>query len=409
MPRTLFVTFKMPYPLNSGTNQRVYHLLRALAGCGPITLVCFFSEERDRESLPALRSLCTEVHPVEQTDWGHASAYRGPRLQVWAHSFMEYLHPTVPVYMRWWESSAGGRLLAHLTRRPFDIVWAERIAALQVLPAGLGGRVIVDLDDLEYRKLGMRLRHGELYRRMPLDWIEYVKLRRFERGLTRRPYELLVCSEPDRARLGGGPRIRVVPNGVDLPALPDPAEEIPAEAPVFLFLGTMDYASNVDAVRFFASRILPLLRRRVPGARFLIVGRDPSPAVLSLHDGSSIVVTGTVPAVEPYLRGAAVVVAPIRFGGGTRIKILEAMAHRRPVVSTRTGVEGIEAEHERHLLVADAPEQFASSCERVWRDVGVRQRLVAAAEALVRTRYDWRRIEEQVRGFVRSRNAPGMA
>jgi polysaccharide biosynthesis protein PslH len=165
----------------------------------------------------------------------------------------------------------------------------------------------------------------------------------------------------------------------------------------------MSTEANADAVQFFARQIFPRIRRTLPRARTLIVGSRPTPEVLALHDGHSVVVTGTVPAVEPFLQHATMSVVPIRFGGGTRIKILEALAHGVPVVSTRIGAEGLEVEDGRHLLLADSPDDFADACISLSRDGARRAALSREGIKLARERYDWQVIEQQIQQVVAGR------
>jgi glycosyltransferase involved in cell wall biosynthesis len=237
-----------------------------------------------------------------------------------------------------------------------------------------------------------------------VEWLEVLRLRRWEQSLTKRGWEVVVCSEVDRAALGGGRAIWIVPNGVDLPKAGE-AGGSRQQDPILLFVGYMSYAPNVDAVTFFAHRVLPLIRREMPQAVFVIAGRDPSPTVRALHDGATIVVTGTVPDMEPYWRRAAISVAPIRVAGGTRIKILEAMAHRVPVVSTALGAEGLEALAGQHLLVADSPRDLAATCLRLLRDPSLGEPLTERGFDLVRTHYQWDQTRELVRQIVESSGA----
>jgi glycosyltransferase involved in cell wall biosynthesis len=264
-----------------------------------------------------------------------------------------------------------------------------------LLPSWLKTRVIVDLDDLEHRKLRRELALAKFHRKMLFDYLEFLKLRRLECNLPEASGEFVVCSETDRRILDPGAKARVVPNGVDIPPCMDDVDDN-SSSPVLLFVGSMAYPPNVDAVQFFTREILPLVRREVPAARFMIVGRDPSPAVWRLHDNTTVVVTGTVPDVEPYLRQATVVVAPIRVGGGTRVKILEAMAHQRPVVATSIGAEGLEVESESHLLIANSAPAFAHACMQLLRDQNNRRVLARRAYELVRAKYDWSKIERKV-------------
>ena len=403
--RTLFIVNRVPFPLTTGSNQRVFHLLRAVAAVSEATLVCATEQGKEPPEWEAVGEICRKAFffPVESYAW-HRSAPL-PRAAQWVHSTAEYLRLGKPVQWQLFRSAEGARLVEGLCAEGFDLIWVEKMSSLPLLPDGVNSRVVIDLDDLEHRKLGHRLRHADLYRSLPLDCVELLKLRRFERRLLRRPYELLVCSTLDRRALGDGPQVRVVPNGVDIPERPVDRESPPA-APVLLFVGTMHYQPNADAMRFFVRRVFPLVRQGCPQAQLQIVGGNPGPEVLELHDGRAVFVRGAVPRVEPYLERAAVVVAPIRFGGGTRIKILEAMAHRRPVVSTTVGAEGLEVEAGRHLLLADQPRAFAEACLRLLREPALGARLTAEGYELVRRQYDWRLIERRVQEIVLERPGP---
>ena len=399
--RTLFLSEQVPFPLDGARKQRIFHLLKGVASASDVTLVCFLRSEAERESLEPLRPLCRAIHCVPSHQWGHRDIYRKSRAAIWAHSLAEYLHPTEPALLRWYESSHARRLVAELCSRPFDVIWAERLVCMRLLPKGVQTRVIVDIDDLEHRKLAHRLRHSGWDPLKPFHALEYLKLKRIEDNFLRTRFEFAVCSALDRAHLENNPRVWVVPNGVDLPEGPSGAAAN-AEFPVFAFIGTMSYDPNVDAACYFARRILPLIRREIPEARFLIVGRDPAPAVQRLNDRYQVEVTGGVSDVAPYLQRAIAAVAPIRFGGGTRIKILEAMAHRKAVVSTSIGAEGLEVTSGEHLLIADTSENFAASCIALWQDRQLRDRLADSAQALIARQYTWDIAEDTVGRILRT-------
>jgi glycosyltransferase involved in cell wall biosynthesis len=229
-----------------------------------------------------------------------------------------------------------------------------------------------------------------------LQWADYFKLRRIENGLSRK-YEIAVCSQLDKEFVGGG-RVWVIPNGIDVPPVPEPSSC--PEAPNLVFIGLMSYAANADGISYFVQKIFPLIRRKVPAARFWIVGRDPTESVRALHDGSHVIVTGEVPCVKSYLRNATCVVVPLRFGGGTRIKILEAMAHRKPVVSTSVGAEGIDIQAGEHYLRGDDPVTFADACVSLLCAPALADQLASAAYQRVVERYQWSSIEDLVRDIV---------
>src|SRR5207237_23211 len=195
-----------------------------------------------------------------------------------------------------------------------------------------------------------------------------------------------VCSEHDRAavaRAHPGARVAVVPNGVRLPrSTPKP----PAAPFTFLFVGSLGYFPNEDAALFFGSAVLPRLRVLAPAAfRVHIAGSGPSARLRALSAEPEVWVTGPVTDIAAAYAGAHAVVIPLRAGGGTRIKLLEAFAYRRPAVSTAIGAEGLAIRNGAHTLVADTPDAFAKQCARLMEDAALREHLVARAFDLVRT------------------------
>src|SRR3989441_1639015 len=186
--------------------------------------------------------------------------------------------------------------------------------------------------------------------------------------------------------------ISVVPTGVDLGKYQYHTNQRPS-GPLVIFTGSMDWEANIDGVEYFCKDIWPRVLAQVPEARFRIVGRDPHPRVKRLAS-ESVEVTGTVPSIVDHLREAAVVVVPLRIGGGTRVKIYEGMAMGKATVSTTVGAEGLDVGHERDILLADDPGRFGDAVVMLLRDERARRRLEAAAAATAR-RYDWSVITER--------------
>jgi polysaccharide biosynthesis protein PslH len=208
---------------------------------------------------------------------------------------------------------------------------------------------------------------------------------------------VLVCSQQDRERLGGR-HVTVVPNGA--PRGENGASRVEGSS-TLLFCGTLGWEQNADAVLFFVREIRPLVRAERPDARFVVVGKHPSPAIRALHDGHRVTVVHDVPSVEPYYREAPGLVVPIRVAGGTRIKILEAFSLGTPVVSTSVGGEGLDVVPGEHLLVADTPRTFADRCLALLADPDLGRRLASRAVALVEVRYSWPAIEQSMIRMVR--------
>jgi len=178
----------------------------------------------------------------------------------------------------------------------------------------------------------------------------------------------------------------VVPNGVSAFPESDPGDEEPGE---MLFIGSLEYPPNIDAVTYFVQEILPRVQARHPGARVKIVGVRPREAALRLHNGADVVVAGSVPDLEPYYRKAALVVVPMRLGGGTRIKVLEALSHGKAVVTTSIGAEGLGLAGGDALEIVDGPDAFADACVRLLGDAGARRRLGENGRTQVLERYEW--------------------
>lgn len=208
----------------------------------------------------------------------------------------------------------------------------------------------------------------------------------------------LVVSERERdVLLHRSPtaRIDVIPNGVDVRSFDGAAPRGSEGKSTLLFVGSMDYHANIDAVMWFAQSVWPGISRKHPGLRFFIVGRNPPEAVRALAC-DSILVTGSVADVKPFYRDAVATVVPLRVGGGTRLKILEAMAAGVPVVSTSLGAEGIEAEPGKHLIIADTGEQLSSALTHLLSDAGLQNEIACAGRALVASKYDWNLLGDEL-------------
>jgi polysaccharide biosynthesis protein PslH len=293
-----------------------------------------------------------------------------------------------------------------LRRRPrglpeahiFDVVHVFRLAMVPFArswggPAGPTGPVWhLDLDDVEsvtrlrlaalYRSTGQpELAQREQHEADRYGTLEATVLSDFDR--------VYVCSELDRERLRRHPRkaeVRVLPNALPIPT--PAAVSMPRPRFTFLFVGTLGYYPNEDAVAYFCTEVLPRLRAAASGQfQVDVVGTGPSTVLSRLAGPPEVRVLGPVPSVAPAYGEADAVIVPVRGGGGTRIKVLEAFAFRRPVVSTSLGIEGIDAHPEEHVLIGDDPDAFARQCLRLLQDPPLRYRLAASAWSLFTRAY----------------------
>ncbi|MDR7543843.1 MAG: glycosyltransferase family 4 protein [Armatimonadota bacterium] len=287
----------------------------------------------------------------------------------------------------------------------YDLAWLSRLESYVALAPCVAAPMIVDLDDLEDHKLsgflgvsslsGGRSTGARITRVLSrLQGSRNVaRWRHLQAAAARSAAAVAVCSELDRQRLGA-PNAVVVPNGYDPQDRPVGRVTV-GDPPTLTFPGYHHYPPNADAARYLVKHIGPLVRRDVPGTQIRLVG--PADArIRPLHDPPRVVVTGFVDDIRCELARADVVAVPLRYASGTRIKILEAFAHRIPVVSTTIGAEGLEVTPGRHLIVADGAERFAEGCVTLLTQPEVRRAVVEAAAALFEERYRWDHIQELV-------------
>ena len=219
--------------------------------------------------------------------------------------------------------------------------------------------------------------------------VEFAKMLRYEQCAVRKLDHVIAVSGHDgdlMQRWVPASHLTVVPTGVDVQEF-RPDSSVSAEEPLVMFIGAMDWEPNIDGVENFCGTSWPAIKAKIPEARLRIVGRNPGRRVQRLAS-DSITVTGEVPSVVDHLREAAVVVVPLRIGGGTRLKIYEAMAMGKAVVSTSIGAEGLDVHHGRDLVLADTPIDFAAAVTRLLQDRELRRRYERAA-ADIASRHDW--------------------
>jgi glycosyltransferase involved in cell wall biosynthesis len=294
----------------------------------------------------------------------------------------------------------SAQMQAALDRRAaataYDLVQVEfSQMAYYRLPAGVPA--LLDLHNVEYEVLGRVAQGsgGDPLRRI-YNWSEYLKFRRDEPRLWRHFAGLLVTSERDGALVRAAwpeARLAVVPNGVDTDFFHPPTPgtgPAPGAPPQIVFTGMMAYYPNHDAVCAFAETAWPLLQQRVPDIRWAIVGAEPSPAVVALaRPGNGITVTGRVDDVRPYVWESHLSVVPLRMGGGTRLKIVEALAMGQAIVSTTLGCEGIAVTPGTDLLIADDPATQAATIADLLADPARAARIGAAGRTLAVAQYSW--------------------
>lgn len=376
--RILILTSTVPYPPHGGGHLRIFAVLRHLCREHTVDLISL-ATAGEMVHRQALQRFCRRVVflPAPPARVG---------LRRWTRAL------TNLALLRAYDADPGIRRAVTDLAHGYDLIQVENgymipyAAAVRRMPKTLdifgmwSGGVWRDVAAQE--SLVARLR-------VVVAWL---KAKRVERQLSHMFDAVYVVSEADRAYLSAidpSLKIYVVPNGVDTQHFV-PAPE-PAPPPIHLvFTGAMDYAPNEDAALFFHREIYPRILAPLQEVQFWIVGRDPGPRLKALACDPRVTLTGAVEDLRPYLTRATVVVVPMRFGSGTRLKVMEALAMGKPVVSTQVGAEGLHVIAGKHLVVADSPEAFATEVVRLANDSVERQRLGREGRGLVETEYDWR-------------------
>jgi sugar transferase (PEP-CTERM/EpsH1 system associated) len=382
--RILVITSELPYPTITGGRLRIYNLLKRIAQEHQVWLATHVQAGEETDGIHHLRTFCKDVltgQLVRRSPLAHA-----PEL-------LRYSFSGKPIELLFHHSAELGHKVEHLfTQEAIDIVQIEETYVahyLEHIPQAMHDKSVLTFYDIAFEMVAniARLERNPL-RRLRRQLFSQ-SLKRWEPRYAERFARCIAVSDVDRSRLiRYNPRLQVdvIPNGVDTRQLqPLPKAR---SSPSLLFIGNMGYWPGIDAALYFSHNIFPRIREVIPDAALWIVGSNPAPDVMAL-DGARIHVTGRVESVIPYYEQSSVCVVPLRAGTGTRLKILEAMALGRPVVSTRVGCEGLDVTHGEHLLIADDPDDFAQHVIRLLQDDALYNRVTANAREHVMARYDW--------------------
>ena len=281
-------------------------------------------------------------------------------------------------------------------RREHDVVWFHTLPAADCFDLAKTRRSIMDLDDLNQQKFELMRRQADGLRSKAATKLLTYKWRRRERGVLRRFDLAAVCSTYDREYLGGDPRIYVIPNGFERPV-----REVKREAAGkwrLGFIGNLEYGPNFDGLRWFGEKVWPLIIKESPQTKLRIAGEVPEKK--GSLDRRGFEWLGFVEDTLGEYAGWSAMVVPLRIGGGTRLKIVDAWSKKCPVVSTSVGAHGLEVTPEKDILLADQPETLAQACLKLLRDEAYGEKLAAAGEDLFEKKYTWDVIGNAVKQAV---------
>jgi len=395
--KILFLTQIVPFPPDAGPKVKTYHVLRALINQGySVTLVSFVRPEEETH-VPALEKICKEVHAVP---------IRRSRLADIGYMLRSYLTGRPFLIERDDLSPMQDTVNRLLQDGDFHFIHADQLTMVQFAVRGAAvfpgkkPKVIFDAHNAVWT-IVERMQENDRWFLKPVLGVEAKRVKRYEGELLKTVDHVLAVTDVDRAGLEEalnfsnvkkGDRIApitIVPIAVDTKQL-QPIERKPASKNI-ITLGTLHYPPNADGIRWFFNEVFPLVRKRIPDVTLTIIGKNPPQDFLdaAARYPEAIEITGYVPELPPYLEQSAVMVVPVRAGGGMRVRILEAFAYAMPVVTTTIGLEGIKAELEEDVLVADTAENFADRVCDLLENIPLQEKLSANGRKLAQTKYDW--------------------
>lgn len=392
--RILWVKIGGLWPANSGGRLRSYHILNELARQHEVTIVTTRRPDEDPRVLDSQLAHCEQIIQVP---------YVGPKhgtpgfVKALAQSWFSEL----PVDLYKYRIPAMRREVGKLLRQGnFDVCIADFLTGLPNVPENIPGPdgqpvpVVLFTHNVEHM-IWQRLCTNERnpIKRLLLA-IEWRKMRRYERLACQRADLTLTVSDADKLlfeQMAPGLTAHAIPTGVDIGYF-RPEETGNERNLHIVFSGSMDWFPNEDGMLWFIESMLPRIRAEESGISVTIVGRNPSAKLKRIAEDNGVHVTGTVDDVRPSVIEAAVYIVPLRVGGGTRLKIFEALAMGKAIVSTTVGAEGLPLEDGKHLVLADTPEAFAHQVANLVKDPALRARLGRAGRELVQARYSWQRV-----------------
>jgi glycosyltransferase involved in cell wall biosynthesis len=389
-------------PLNHGGRIRSYYLAKELAQLHDLSLFTFSAKAED--PIPAHAPLneifrkvvCLPIDIPIARGLKESVNYVGNLLSTKPYSASKYCQPWV-----------ARELSALLARESYDVLLCDFLLTAVVVPWDWPGAKVLFTHNIEAMiwERHYRVNKNPLWK--AISYREFRAVERMERKYVSLADHVLAVSENDRdffRRYTSKDRMSVIPTGVDIGYFtPDRGSE---EAESIVFTGSMDWMANEDGIVFFIEKILPLVRMRFPKAKLWIVGRRPSATLKAIAARQTgIEVTGTVDDIRPYMKRGSVYVVPLLVGGGTRIKIFEAMAAGKAVVSTTIGAEGLPVRHNENILLADDPISFANSVVQLLSDHARRTRMGDAARELVAQNYSWRAVGQSLSEVLKAASA----
>ena len=400
--KVLWVSQNVPFPPKSGVLLRNYNLVRLASQFAAVDLVAIVKKNAMPASyaeiaVPELLKFCSTVQPVRLPA-------EESRLAFW-WVLLKSLFTKNPFTVNWASAPVLEDVLGQaLSGTTYDLVYFDSISLAEYRHLLTSSAGVLNHHNIESQLFDRRIE----YERNPLKRLylrlEARKLRRYEAAVVGEFDSNLVVSSLDAVRLGefcAGATTALVPNGVDIDYF-RPSDEASAEPGHLIMVSGMNWFPNLDAVLYMIESIWPMLTAAMPDVRLTIVGARPPRRVTELAARDPrITATGFVDDIRPYMDRAQVYLCPMRDGGGTRLKVLDALSMGKPIVATTMALEGIDVVPEHDVLVGDTPEEFVTQIQRLLRDQTLRRRLSANGRAFVEQRFSWDVVGDQLQAAFR--------
>ncbi len=383
--KILMLTPYLPYPLHSGGQIRSYNLLKDLSKKHQITLFSFIRSENEKKHIKELKKFCHHVKVFK-------------RRKAWdpRNIILSGLTPypfLVSIYLSKQFKSAIKKELAD---HKYDLIHAETFYVMPNLSSPVNLPTLLVEQTIEYAVYQRYVKDFKLSLLKPLLYFDVFKIKFWEKHYWNKATRLAAMSASDKKimqRSVRGRKVNVVANGVDVDHF-NQLKTTPPKYPTILFVGNFKWLPNKDAAKFLVSKIWPIIKKKLPNSKLWIVGRNPTNDILKLEEEKNISVTGNLEDIRTAFKTSSVLLAPIRNGRGTKYKVLEAMASQTPVVTTKLGIEGVDAKGS--VLVAEKAKDLAEKTIQVLTDKKLARSLSLKAKKIVDSQYNWRAISKQL-------------
>ena len=383
--KILMLTPYLPFPLHSGGQIRSYNLLKNLSKKHQVTLFSFIRSSTEKKYIKELKKHCHKVKVFKRR-----KAWDPRNIILSALTPYPFL---VSIYL---SSSVKKAVAKELNSQTYDLIHAETFYVMPNLPNSVSLPTLLVEQTIEYLVYQRFIENSKLFFLKPLLYFDVFKIKFWEKHYWQKATRLVAMSVSDKNMMSKSvkhKKVDVVANGVDVEHFNKVKPQKPT-IPTILFVGNFKWLPNKDAAKFLVTKIWPKIKEKLPQAKLWIVGRNPTPDIINLSQRGSINITGDIDDIRTAFSRSHLMLAPIRNGRGTKYKVLEAMASRVPVVTTRLGIEGIKAKDS--VIVAESADNLASNTIKVLTNPKLAESMAKEAQAIVYQSYNWQSISRKL-------------